>query len=908
MSVEIDPIAEKYYSKLTSPSKRSATGGGQVDPTRYELNPIHKALMRRRMESEKIFDTLPDMETIISVAVSSILCTKDLVTTSLIYDSEPFGDDFPSDIREGMVQVIRDFFNKEKKLPQKLYEWLYQAMSVSGATPVMIVSESALDEMFNISRESFSSEQKTKTKSILKSTKGLWGDLDGKPQFMTEGYSKPSNAAKDLSFNIFKDNDELGSIYGTETTIRLIDNTTIAKLPTIRKKQISMESFSEQAAKRFEESYNKVQVDNNKDKTSMEIAKALNPNYDSSVSIKQFASVPLSVESGRSNTHGLEIVLPAEAVIPLTMPGSETEPVAYLVSFDNSGNPLSLRNVGNIDNMFVNSANGSENVVSSTARALGMGDSDLGSTFPKLVEQCSELIERQFLKSLENGALGEGVTIGKNEDFYRVMTARQMSKRDTNILCIPADQLAYFAVDIDSNGIGRSIIDRSKVISTARMVHLFASMRCMIENSSRQVLHTITLPEEERDGERAVAMAMHDITRKNHSFAPTWGDVDDVYSTVNNSGLLFKVVGNEHYPSSDIERTDVTPDFKMPEKELDDLYIRRICAVARVDPDLILQPENIEFASQIWSKSLISAKQVIMKQIGINKSLSSYVKSYTYASGPLLDALVDVIKSNMTVDEESLHLVPKYIRQFIDGINITLPLPDTTFTKSQMEQYSEKMTIIKEIISDCVTDKVAEAMGVGDAESLRGLIASWYGINWMRDNGVETELIDLFCVESDHRAMVKDISDRHSIVGGLIARIDKHVASKLETAKKNFASDEVLAAGDSGGGMGGFGEDTGMSEGEFGDDTSSDEFGGDGADIDGDSFGDDMGDTTSDDTIDEFDTDNESTDDEVEEEDYETREDSLGESDGVEETTEEEDDVVEEEEDDTITLEDEDMK
>lgn len=844
MKSDIDPIAEGYFKKLTSPSgKNYSSGKEDVAPSRWELNPIHKSLMRRRMDSEKIFDALPDLETIISVAVSSLLCTKDMVTTSLIYNSNPVDDDFPLEIKDALLQILRDFFNEEKRLPQRLYEWIYNAMAFSGSTPVMVVSESAIDKMFGLATEDFSSTENTnKIKSLLNTKGGFWGRVDGKPQLTVEGFTKPNvgGGSNKNSFNPLASMSELNDAVGSDSKINLIDDDGIAKLPKLRKSFIKRESFAERAAERFETSYNK-EVKTAGAETNKERGNRLNPTYDERPGKVSMITVPTAKEAGRSSTHPMEIVLPAEAVIAITMPGAEAEPVAYLISYDNSGNALSLRTVGNLDNMFVNASGSTTDIVSSTARALGLRDDEISMTFPKLMEQYAELTERQFLKSLENGALGEGVSLAKNEEFYRVMAARHLAKRDTNVLCVPADQLAYFAVDLDVNGIGRSVIDRSKVISTARMVHLFATMRTMIENSSRRMLYTITLPEEERDGERAVALATHDITRKNNSFMPAWGDVDDVYAQVNNAGINIKVVGNEHYPSSDIEQSDITPDFKVPDKELDDMFIRRICAVARVDPDLILQPENIEFASQIWSKSLISAKQVIMKQQMLNRTITGHVRGYTYSSGILLDRMVDAIKSTITINEENVSKVPRWIRQFLDGLDVTLPQPDTTFTKSQMEQYNDKMEIIREIVEQCVTDSVADQVDM-DVTKLRELLVSWYGITWLRNNGVETELIDLFLTEDDHRNIVKDLTDRHSIVGGLLLRIDKHFNSKMETVKKKWGEEELEEAGEFGG--------------EFGEDQATDELG-----EGGDEFSEDLdSDNTESFESDEFDLDNEDSD------------------------------------------------
>ena len=128
MISEMDPLAEVFYSKLTSPTSQTRRNNGEeLTPTKWELSPINRALMQRRLDAERIFDTLPDMETIISVSVSSLLCTKDLVTSTLVYTCPDPDNVIPLSAKDSMIDVLREYFSNELKLPQKLYEWLYEA-------------------------------------------------------------------------------------------------------------------------------------------------------------------------------------------------------------------------------------------------------------------------------------------------------------------------------------------------------------------------------------------------------------------------------------------------------------------------------------------------------------------------------------------------------------------------------------------------------------------------------------------------------------------------------------------------------------------------------------------------------------------------------------------------------------
>ncbi|WP_216088749.1 hypothetical protein, partial [Shigella flexneri] len=80
-------------------------------------------------------------------ATSSLLSTKDLINTTLIYDNIA---DIPIDLRNDLLTPTRDYHDNVRQLPKKLYQWIYDALKTKGASPVMIISDNGFDQLFGL--------------------------------------------------------------------------------------------------------------------------------------------------------------------------------------------------------------------------------------------------------------------------------------------------------------------------------------------------------------------------------------------------------------------------------------------------------------------------------------------------------------------------------------------------------------------------------------------------------------------------------------------------------------------------------------------------------------------------------------------------------------------------------------
>ncbi|MDP4414626.1 hypothetical protein QR503_25980, partial [Escherichia coli] len=101
--------------------------------------------------------------------------------------------------------------------------------------------------------------------------------------------------------------------------------------------------------------------------------------------------------------------------------------------------------------------------------------------------RCGEIAENEFARALSQALGGAEISMNITETFGRILLARHLAKRHTQVVYIPVNNLCYFATDFNEDGIGVSITERSFIISTVRMALLFATMNSSVLNSARHM-------------------------------------------------------------------------------------------------------------------------------------------------------------------------------------------------------------------------------------------------------------------------------------------------------------------------------------------------------------------------------------------------------------------------------------
>lgn len=813
--IKKDQYIASITRKATSPDPTTARHAGMLNGAgagmaKQELVNSARGRARKINSAERLYQALPELEMIVSVRTATILSSKDLVTTALIYNSE---NEIPMDLNSKMVEVIRDHFEKKIELPKRLYKWIKSAQRTQGAVPVVMLSDSGFDEMFRLAateaRKGIPSDTAVNSiKSTFEKQRGILRPLStndkkvGVESLFSENVTitKPQSLTFDLS-SLF------GDVYATQN-FDVTDNTNITKYPELQRKvagERAKANYFTGGSKPYESKLKG--VTGAEDLINKNSDDVVNPNYDSFGVQQIYAELPRLTATMDNKTDGMFTELSAAGVVPVRL-GQNSEPIGYIALLEKNGHVVSENSANSLESMMTSLP---DNIVADEAirnAAQGMGTNHTPNN-RELVDMClakySDIAEKQMRDMLSSGLGIDDAVISATNDFYKIMLARHLAKANTQILYIPAENMAYFAVDFNENGVGVSIAEKSFVISTVRMALLFATMNAATANSSRHMQYNIETMPDDMNAQETVARAVSDIMNTHNSNEPAWGNMADAYALATNANIAFNVTGNEYYAPYQVGIEDNTPDYKMPDAQYDADLLRKTCNLAGVDPDLVMTPENIEFATQIFSKSLIVLQQTILIQEALSQPLKRFVYGTTISSRSLLEEIGKVAyryhceAGLEPADARKTAIENLY--EFLEGLSVKIPHPDTSLGNAQLEQFQARVEYYTKLSEFAISDDIArmienEGVAVG-ADELRSMLVSYSMITWCRKNGIDDNFFKMFEPENyaDHvKAMSDEVRDRSKFLMAL----SKRVAKKVETVGNTLGDED--AGGDYGGG------------------------------------------------------------------------------------------------------------
>ena len=228
--------------------------------------------------------------------------------------------------------------------------------------------------------------------------------------------------------------------------------------------------------------------------------------------------------------------------------------------------------------------------------------------------------------------------------------------------------------------------------------------------------------------------------------------------------------------------------------DFDNELLRRTARLAWVDPDLVMNPENIEFASQIYSKSLIMTSQIQAAQEELAVPLTQYVRAGIKAS-PILQA--DMLKACVEVggldtkdgtNNSKLAKYAEYINIYCQTVKVVIPPPDTSAAASQMELFDKRIEFIDKIIDTILNDSLINQLSDSglkfQGDELKQMMRGFYITQWMAGQGMETDLIDMLTDPKKANEIAIAVSNQARDVFSVMVAAGKKADSKI-TAVRN---------------------------------------------------------------------------------------------------------------------------
>ena len=681
------------------------------------------------VESEAVFEALPDLKLAMRVLVSGILSPNDLMGSSLHFTlNESVGN---TEFTSSIIGILEEHFTKEYPLEKILSEILEDVLFNTGSYPLAILPESTIDEVIDsdtlVGNESMAEELINTTSPL-----GLLHTKD-RSELALESMRKNSNGVEWLAGHFC-----------------ILDNFNALKKPHLVDKFRSQQIMSKLTS-------NSIGFESQKEK-SIYVP-------------RRYKHVPLQhIKADKNKLGGNPVImrLPSVATIPVHVPGDPTNHVGFFVLLDETGHPLS--NDDNDAKRRHGESRGENDGEKDAAELikktyLAMRGEEQHERKNKVnFETYVNLIEQELEDRLTKGMYQDGAVLADITTVATIMFSRALVQKRSSILFIPSELVTYFAFEHSPTGVGKSLLARNRIISGIRTVLMLSNVMGSVRNSVPRTGVGIELDPEDRDPSATIEFLMSEFFRGQGDALPLWeNNPADVVKSIQRSSVDVVVSGNSKYPQTRMEVIDKTRTVAKPDSDLEKEMRRRHYMSMGLPPEMLDAEMNVEFATSLISSNVMLAKEIALYQQKFTRQLDDFIRKYVRFNPMLQDkikvGLSKFKKKDMDEDVDSLATI-------IEAINVSLPAPDTKKLDMQIKAYEQFSTALDQTFAAYFNEGMfGRVFGNDLEESVQPTIAimkSYFLRRWLRLNNVLPELEAIVDV-SDKEAMTdfNEVHERH---------------------------------------------------------------------------------------------------------------------------------------------------
>jgi len=811
---DLSDTDKNVIKRLTMDRTKRALG---PDANKLDLSPISgvfRRTLRDATDIRNIFQIMPDLHLPREILISAIMSPGDLAQQTLIFGNEMEGCE--SAMLSPLTNALEQFFSNTKKIPSKVAEWADDALIWSGAHPILIIPEATLDRLVlgeeEASMESISSYGGEFVDGWYK-PKGIFGlsvpTSEGEGYVSLESAQGRLNSKAMLEYHTIKHATKGKRI---SLPFRVTDNMAVLRTPAVAKLKRS---------RLMENAYGTPSLESRKRQRKADKAKAEGTS-DNQVFTK-FYRQPQKVQNSRlqmvQNTtkgdrtyggHPLEYHLATEAVMPVCVPGDESNHVGYIILLDANGYPISYsRRLNYYDDVRRNSMAGADNAGSAGAVAgelINMSkDAIVGgvanasnSQIDRLAELHAQILDADIVARLKNGMLGGDFELSHTEHVDRLMFARSMKNQLTTMLYVPAELMIYMAFEYNEYGIGKSILEDAKSLAAMRGAVTVAQVIGATKNAIPGKDINITLPEDDGDPlGTATFMANEALGLAYHQFPMAISSAAGLAEQLQLSSMNVNVKNNPRFPEIEAPITPRESSYAQIDSDLVQQLRDDLTRVFGLTPEMVDSVNQPDFATTAVQNSLMLQKRVMVIQAKLNPMITDYVRVFTYNSGILITELLELIEQNAKFLPDDFKDDPEgFLEEFLNNLIVELPKPESDNLTKQMELFNNFSETLDKALPAYLREEYFDGYSPDEIkEALPTAIESWKGVilrDWMRKRGILREL-DVFSTAEDGspvmnltEEMSNHIENVMKTMGGFMKRVAHDAIKRKKLTGKTF--------------------------------------------------------------------------------------------------------------------------
>ncbi len=775
--IQKNPVTLPVIPKLTqdrdlNPEKQAAE---RLNLNRDLLYRIHEKIASNQKNNENIVKLFPDLELAIQIIVSSILSPKKMTDTKLNYRLNKKFQLNPS-VSGALLETVKAYIEENYELEDKQAEVIREALFTSGAYVEAVIPESSIDEIINsdilptYSTEEFKKHVDGYISKISTNSMNFLGNAP-RPEYVQE--------------NINKDPEQFINYLVSQENLNITDHYSILKFPEVQSKlrsQVINTTLKRGGSSVSMESIDKLQY--------VDIFRRRGINTQRSDVI--FVNTK---DKARRKSIGKPMVvrLPTESIIPVFIPGNQSEHVGYFVLQDETGKPLSAINYEQGAQASTNKFNmtGAPGQVSLTQKAYNnlVQDSKLDVNVNQLFEMYKSVLEKQLYDSVRSSLMGKAVDIGNKSDIYFMMFTRALAGQKTSLLYLPKELVVYYAFYYNELGVGKSLLENMNIITSMRAILLFSKVMSYAKQSIDVTRVDITLDPNDPDPDKTIEQIKDGVYRMRQGFFPLGlNNPTDLVTWLQRSGLQFAYSNNPLVPDVKIDFQNGNLQHTVPNSELEEDFRKQAIMTLGLSPEVVDTANNPEFATTVVNNSVLMTKRIMVYQKKHIKNLSKFVSLLVINDEDLRGQMKKILMDQTTDLEASLtedqkaqqstnreQFLDNFLDNLAENIVVELPKPDNSNIVSLSQEFDTYKENLEKVLDSVVSSEIFSEDISGEltahVDTIKNIYKHFLLRKWMSDNNFFPEVLDISGVDTEE-------------VDNMLKMISEHLSSSMRNGTK----------------------------------------------------------------------------------------------------------------------------
>lgn len=704
-------------------------------------------------DAKSVFEILPDTKLAMDILTSSIMSPNDLIGNELIFRT---GVGEQNDEVVGrLTEVVEDYFTKKIKLVDMCVPALEDMLFHTGSYPIVCIPHSSIDTVINggsVSVESIQEHFNPDTMAI----KNV-GFL-AHPKRSDSKEDKPAWGLETHADTLVA-NEGAIEVVG-DGLVTLADNPFLLKKPQlleriqndrkealldlvgVKQARISLESNGEGEKEKLISIYKK----------------------------RKFNKTPI-MELIANDDLGEEEPIwfkpPSESVIPVNVPGNVAEKVGFFIALDDNGNPISAANSKRHWDrlkMYRNTDEQATEIQRIREALYGETQDKDVKTLEQLHRAYTVRVESKIRESLQQGIHGENAEVELPDDVAIMMMTRAFKRQKTQLLYVPKELVTYMAFDYNEVGIGRSLLENTKILSSMRAMLLLANNQASMRNSQPGTRLDIELDPKDKDPAGTIERILTLREQANHGRYPLGNlDLTDIANTVNRNNVEVSVSNHPNFPQTKVTSEDINRSVGKVDTDMEESLRRRQLQGWGLTPELLDASAETDFAANIIISNKLMVKRIAVYQAKFVTMLTETVKMFIARSPYLMEQFAVILKDIKGVkkdedkDGNGIPDAEEILTNFLESIEVALPAPDSSKIDTQIEEFDKYNQFVEEALNAYFSELMVDGMvdsDLADAlpairEAIKGNILRAY----LRNNNILPEIEDLMLSEDLSEAL-----------------------------------------------------------------------------------------------------------------------------------------------------------